>query len=69
MPDKAQEKPHEGEIVAVGPGRITEDGKRQAVLVKEGQRVLFSKYGGTEIKRDEEELLIMREDDILAVIG
>ncbi len=69
LPDKSQEKPHEGEVIAVGPGRTTDDGKRQAISVKEGQRVLFGKYAGTEIKRDDEELLIMREDDILAVVS
>lgn len=68
LPDKAKEKPHEGEVIAVGPGRLTDEGKRLEVSVKKGQRVLFGKYAGTEIKRDENELLIMREDDILAVL-
>lgn len=68
LPDTAKEKPQEGEVIAVGPGRITDDGKRQTVEVKEGDRILFAKYAGTEVKVDEEELLIMREDDVLAVV-
>ncbi len=68
LPDTAKEKPQEGEVIAVGPGRVTDDGKRQDVDVKEGDRILFAKYAGTEVKIDEEELLIMREDDVLAVV-
>ena len=66
IPDTAKEKPQEGEIIAVGPGRLTEDGKRIAMEVKEGDRVIYAKYAGTEIKLDEEELVILRESDILA---
>ena len=66
LPDTVKEKPQEGEVVAVGPGRLSEDGKRVAMDVKVGDRVLYAKYGGTEIKVDEEELMILRESDILA---
>ena len=66
MPDTAQEKPQEGKIIAVGPGRLTEDGKRIAMDVKKGDKVIYSKYAGTEFKIDDEELVIMREADILA---
>ncbi|HFB06943.1 MAG TPA: co-chaperone GroES [Chloroflexi bacterium] len=66
LPDTAKEKPQEGEIIAVGPGRLTEDGKRIAVEVKVGDKVIYSKYAGTEFKLDDEELVIMRESDILA---
>ena len=66
LPDTAQEKPQEGKIIAVGPGRLTEDGKRIAMEVKKGDKVIYSKYAGTEFKLDEEELVIMREGDILA---
>jgi chaperonin GroES len=69
LPDTAKEKPQEGEIVAVGPGKLGDDGKRIAMEVKEGDKVLFAKYAGTEIKLDEEELLILRESDILALLG
>jgi chaperonin GroES len=65
LPDTAKEKPQEGQIVAVGPGRLTEDGKRIAMEVKAGDKVLFAKYAGTEIKLDGEEYLIVRESDIL----
>lgn len=69
LPDTAEkEKPEQGKIIAVGPGRITDDGKRQKLEVKKGDIVLFSKYGPTEIKIDDEEYLIAKEDDILAVI-
>lgn len=68
IPDTAKEKPQEGRIVAVGPGKIDEDGKRRPLEVKEDDRVLFSKYAGTEIKIDGVEYLIMREDDILGII-
>jgi len=66
LPDTAQEKPQEGKIIAVGPGRLTEDGKRIAMEVKKGDKVIYSKYAGTEFKLDDEELVIMREGDILA---
>ena len=68
IPDTAKEKPQEGEIVAVGPGRMNEEGKRIAMEVKKGDRVLIGKYSGTEVKIDGEEHLIMREDDLLAVL-
>ena len=66
LPDTAKEKPQEGEVVAVGPGRLSEDGKRIAMDVKVGDIVVYAKYGGTEIKVDDEELMILRESDILA---
>ena len=66
LPDTAKEKPQEGEVIAVGPGRLTEDGKRIAIEVKVGDRVIYAKYGGNEIKIDDEELIILRESDILA---
>jgi len=66
LPDTAKEKPQEGEIIAVGPGRMTEDGKRMAMEVKKGDKIIYSKYAGTEFKLDDEELVIMRESDILA---
>ena len=66
LPDTAKEKPQEGKIIAVGPGRLTEDGKRIAMEVKKGDKVIYSKYAGTEFKLDNEELVIMREGDILA---
>lgn len=68
IPDTAKEKPAEGKIIAVGNGRLGDDGKRIALEVKKGDRVLFSKYGGTEVKVEGEEYLIMREDDILGII-
>jgi chaperonin GroES len=68
IPDSAKEKPAEGEIVAVGPGKLNEAGERVAIDVAVGDRVLFSKYGGSEVKLDGEDFLIMREDDILGVI-
>ena len=68
LPDTAKEKPQEGTILAVGPGRILDDGKREQVDVKEGQKVLYAKYAGTEFKVDEEELLIVSQKDILAIV-
>ena len=68
IPDTAKEKPMEGEVLAVGPGTRDETGKLQPLDVKAGDRVLFSKYGGTEVKIDGEEHLIMREDDLLAIL-
>jgi chaperonin GroES len=69
IPDSAKEKPQEGEVVAVGPGAVDEDGKRIALELKKGDRILMGKYSGTEVKIDGEEYIIMREDDALAVIG
>ncbi len=66
LPDTAKEKPQEGAVLAVGPGRLSEDGKRIAMDIKVGDRVIYAKYGGTEIKIDDEELIILRESDILA---
>ncbi|MBA7477174.1 10 kDa chaperonin [subsurface metagenome] len=66
LPDTIREKPQEGKVVAVGPGRLSEDGKRITMDVKVGDIVVYSKYGGTEIKIDDEELMILRESDILA---
>lgn len=68
IPDTAKEKPQEGEVVAVGEGKYREDGTRQTLDVKAGDRVLFGKYSGNEIKLDGEEFLIMREDEILGII-
>jgi chaperonin GroES len=68
IPDTAKEKPQEGEVVAAGQGKYKEDGTRQSLDVKAGDRVLFGKYSGSEIKIDGEELLIMREDEILGII-
>ena len=68
IPDTAKEKPMEGKVIAVGKGKVLEDGKIHPLDVKAGDRVLFGKYAGTEVKIDEEEHLIMREDDILGVI-
>ncbi len=68
IPDSAKEKPAEGEIVAVGPGKLNDTGHRVAMDVAVGDRILFSKYGGTEVKLDGEDFLIMREDDILGVV-
>ena len=68
IPDSAKEKPQEGEVVAAGEGKYKEDGSRQTLDVKTGDRVLFGKYSGSEIKIDGEELLIMREDEILGII-
>ena len=66
LPDTAKEKPQEGKVLAVGPGRLSDDGKRIAMDVKVGDIVIYAKYGGTEIKVDDEELMILRESDILA---
>jgi len=68
IPDTAKEKPVEGEVVAVGNGKVQEDGKVRALEVKAGDRILFGKYSGTEVKIEGEEHLILREDDILGVI-
>ena len=66
LPDTAKEKPQEGEVIAVGPGRLSEDGKRIPMDVKVGDIVIYAKYGGAEIKIEDEELIILRESDILA---
>ncbi|MFN2502028.1 MAG: co-chaperone GroES [Pyrinomonadaceae bacterium] len=68
IPDTAKEKPQEGEVIAAGEGKYKEDGTRQALDVKAGDRVLFGKYSGSEIKLDGEEFIIMREDEILGII-
>jgi len=68
IPDTAKEKPIEGEVIAVGNGKLMEDGKLRALEVKAGDRVLFGKYSGTEIKIEGEERLILREDDVLGVV-
>ena len=68
IPDTAKEKPMEGEVISVGPGKVMEDGKRSPMDVKAGDRVLFGKYAGTEIKIDDMEYVIMREEEILAVL-
>ena len=69
LPDTAKEKPQEGKIIAVGPGKTNDDGERIAMDVKKGDIVIYSKYAGTEIKEGDEELIIMRESDILAKKG
>ena len=69
IPDTAKEKPSRGKVVAAGPGKVGDDGKRTALAVKDGDLVLFNKYAGTEISIDGEEHLVMREDDILAIIA
>ncbi|MFH0783204.1 MAG: co-chaperone GroES [Pseudomonadota bacterium] len=68
IPDSAKEKPAEGEVIAVGPGKLNDKGDRVALQVAAGDRVLFSKYGGTEVKIDGDDFLIMREDDILGIV-
>jgi chaperonin GroES len=68
IPDTAKEKPQQGEVVAVGPGKMTDDGKRIAPEVKEGDRVLYGKYSGTEVTVADEQYLILRESDVLAIV-
>jgi chaperonin GroES len=68
IPDAAKEKPQKGTVIAVGPGRVTDDGKRQALEVKVGDKVLFDKYSGSKIRIDDEEHLIIREEDILGIV-
>ena len=68
LPDTAKEKPQEGKIIAAGPGRLTDEGKREPMDVKEGDTVLYAKYAGTEFKIDDEDLLIVSQKDILAVV-
>ena len=69
IPDSAKEKPAEGKVVAVGPGKTNDAGERVAQQVKEGDVILFSKYGGTDVKLGGEDYLIMREDDVLGIVG
>ena len=69
IPDTAKEKPQEAEVIAVGPGKLNDEGKRAPMDVKEGDRVLMGKYSGSEIKLDEQDYVILREDEILAVVG
>jgi chaperonin GroES len=69
IPDTAKEKPQEAEVIAVGPGKLTDDGKRAAMDVQAGDRVLMGKYSGSEIKLEDNDYVILREDEILAVIG
>ncbi len=68
IPDSAKEKPAEGEVVAVGPGKLADNGERTPLQVAAGDKVLFSKYGGTDVKLDGEDYLIMREDDVLGIV-
>ena len=68
IPDSAKEKPQQGKVIAVGPGKVLEGGTKLDMTVKEGDKVLFGKYAGSEVKMDGKELLIMREDDILGII-
>ena len=68
IPDTAKEKPQEGEVVAVGDGKVLDNGQKQEMTVKVGDRILFGKYGGTEVTIDDEELLIMREDEVLGIL-
>ena len=68
IPDTAKEKPQQGKVIATGPGKVGDDGKRQVLDVKPGDRILFGKYSGSEVELDSEEHLIMREEDILAVL-
>ena len=67
IPDTAKEKPQEGEVIAIGPGKMTDDGKRIPMELKVGDRVIYSKYGGSEIKIDDVEMIILRESDILGI--
>jgi chaperonin GroES len=69
LPDTAKEKPQEGEVISVGPGRVLDNGERLAMELKVGQTVLYAKYAGTEFKLDEDEYLILREPDVLAVVN
>ena len=69
IPDTAKEKPQEGEIVAVGPGKVNDDGSRSPMEVKAGDRVLYGKYSGTEVTVDGDEYLILRESDVLAIVN
>lgn len=69
LPDSAQERPREGQVIAAGPGKINESGQLEPISVKVGDRVLFGSYAGTEVKHDEEEYLILSEDDLLGILS
>jgi len=69
IPDTAKEKPQEGKVIAVGTGKVTDDGKKLPLDVKAGDRILFGKYSGSEVKLDGEEYLIMKEEDVLGILG
>ena len=69
IPDTAREKPQEGKVIAVGTGKVTEDGKKLPLALKEGDRILFGKYSGSEVKLDGQEYLIMKEEDVLGILG
>jgi chaperonin GroES len=69
IPDTAKEKPQEGRVIAVGTGRVTEDGRKLPLALKEGDRILFGKYSGSEVRLDGQEYLIMKEEDVLGVVG
>jgi chaperonin GroES len=69
IPDTAKEKPQEGQVIAVGTGRVTEDGKKLPLGLKEGDRILFGKYSGSEVELDGREYLIMKEEDVLGIVG
>ncbi len=69
IPDTAKEKPQQGTVVAVGPGRLSDEGERMPVELETGQRILYGKYSGTEVTIDGQDLLIIKEDDVLAVLG
>ncbi len=69
IPDTAKEKPQQGEVIEVGPGRVTDDGNKIAMEVKKGDKVLYGKYSGTEVTVDDVEYLVVRESDILAIVG
>jgi chaperonin GroES len=69
IPDTAKEKPQEGRVIAVGTGKVTDEGKRLGLDVKVGDKILFGKYSGSEVKVDDKDYLILREDDILAILG
>jgi chaperonin GroES len=68
IPDTAKEKPQEGKVIAVGNGKVTEDGKKIPLDVKAGDKILFAKYSGSEVKLDDKEYVVMREDDVLAIL-
>ena len=69
LPDTAKTKPQEGVVIAVGPGKVLDDGSRSEMSVKKGDRVIYAKYGGTEVKIDDKKLLILKESDVLAIVG
>ena len=69
IPDTAKEKPQEGEVVAVGTGKVSDEGRRVPLVVKEGDRILFAKYSGNEVTLDSQEYLIMKEEDVLGIVG